>query len=185
MFNQTKRPSHTVSSYHLPKKPSQPLGRFFLKALPILAVVLSIEHYIGQRFLIGGDDQVDRCLPDKWVYLIDTYNKDIWRGDLVAFKAERMSPYFKDGQVIVKIAAGITGDHVKVDSKHTTINNQTIIDGLPLANKLKQPPIKYHRDETLPPATLWVTGKTPKSFDSRYWGYVYDHQVIGRAYALF
>jgi conjugal transfer pilin signal peptidase TrbI len=161
------------------------LGRFLLKAMPILVIVLAVELYIGQRFLIGGDDQVDRCLPDKWVYLIDTYNKDIWRGDFVAFKAERMSPYFKDGQVIVKIAAGVAGDRVKVDSNQTTINTDKIINGLALAGKLKQPPSKYYRDEIIPHAAYWVTGKTEKSFDSRYWGYVYDHQVLGRAYALF
>lgn len=161
------------------------LAPFLLKALPILLLVLAVERYIGQRFLIGGDDQVDRCLPDKWVYLIDTYNKDIWRGDLIAFRAERMTPYFKDGQIIVKIAAGVTGDHIQVDNQQTTINGSPIIEGLPLARKLKKSPARFKRDETIPPAAYWVTGQTEKSFDSRYWGYVYDHQVIGRAYALF
>jgi len=181
--------SHQANSIKSSKshsaKGKAPMGRFLLKALPLLVMALAVEHYIGQRFLIGGDDQVDRCLPDRWVYLIDTYNKDIWRGDLVAFKAERMTPYFKDGQIIVKIAAGVTGDRVKVDNQQTTINGDKIIEGLPLANKLKQPPAHYFRDEIIPHAAYWVTGKTPKSFDSRYWGYVYDHQVLGRAYALF
>ena len=105
---------------HPGTKPKAALGLFLLKALPLLIMVLAVEHYIGQRFLIGGDDQVDRCLPDKRIYIIDTYNKDIWRGDLIAFRAERMAPYFKDGKVIVKIAAGVTGDRVKVDSQQTT-----------------------------------------------------------------
>ena len=166
-------------------KPPSPLRLFLQKALPILILVLAIEHYIGQRFLIGGDDQVDRCLPDKRIYIIDTYNKDIWRGDLIAFRAERMAPYFKDGRVIVKIAAGVTGDRVKVNSKQTTINGAMIIEGLPLADKLRKSPSAFKRDETIPAAAYWVTGKAPKSFDSRYWGYVYDHQVIGRAYAIF
>jgi conjugal transfer pilin signal peptidase TrbI len=166
-------------------RPKVPLGSFLLKALPLLILLLAVEHYIGQRFLIGGDDQVDRCLPDKRIYLIDTYNKDIWRGDLIAFRAEHMKPYFKDGQVIVKIAAGVTGDHVQVDSRQTRINGAVLIEGLPLAEKLRKPPSAFKRDETIPMAAYWVTGKTPKSFDSRYWGYVYDHQVMGRAYAIF
>lgn len=166
-------------------QPKTALGLFLLKALPIMFMVLSVEQYIGQRFLIGGDDQVDRCLPDKRIYIIDTYNKDIWRGDLIAFRAERMSPFFKDGQVIVKIAAGVTGDHVQVDSRQTLINGSVIIEGLSLANKLKQLPSAFKRDETIPAAAFWVTGRAGKSFDSRYWGYVYDHQVIGRAYAIF
>jgi conjugal transfer pilin signal peptidase TrbI len=166
-------------------RPKVPLGPFLLKALPLLILILSVEHYIGQRFLIGGDDQVDRCLPGKRIYLIDTYNQDIWRGDLIAFRAENMKPYFKDGQVIVKIAAGVTGDHVQVDGRQTRINGAVLIEGLPLADKLRKPPSTFKRDETIPTAAYWVTGKTAKSFDSRYWGYVYDHQVIGRAYAIF
>jgi len=59
------------------------------------------------------------------------------------------------------------------------------IDLSALANKLKQSPSTFNRDEAIPPAAYWVTGKAPKSFDSRYWGYVYDYQVIGRAYAIF
>jgi len=103
----------------------------------------------------------------------------------MAFRAERMAPYFKDGKVIIKIAAGVTGDHVKVGSQQTTINGSVIIQGLPLADKLGKPSSAFKRDETIPAAAYWVTGKAPKSFDSRYWGYVYDDQVIGRAYALF
>ncbi|OAI17086.1 signal peptidase I [Methylomonas koyamae] len=182
-----------MNGTYTPSKPSKlrpcqtkaALGWFLLKALPILLFVLAVERYVGQRFLIGGDDQVDRCLPDKWIYLIDTQDKDIWRGDLMAFRAERMAPYFKDGQIIVKIAAGVTGDHIQVDGRQTTINGSSIIEGLPLAEKLKKPAASFERDETIPPAAYWVTGQTAKSFDSRYWGYVYDHQVIGRAYALF
>nr|WP_232422448.1 S26 family signal peptidase [Methylosarcina fibrata] len=60
-----------------------------------------------------------------------------------------------------------------------------MIEGLPLAEKLRKPLSVFKRDETIPAAAYWVTGLTPKSFDSRYWGYVYDHQVIGRAYAIF
>jgi conjugal transfer pilin signal peptidase TrbI len=177
-------PASSVSTA-LTRKPKASLGAFLITALPILSLVLSVEYYLGQRFLIGGDDQVDRCLPDKRIYIIDTFNKDIWRGDLIAFRAERMTPYFKDGQIIVKIAAGVTGDRVKVDSRQTTINSSLLIEGLPLAEKLKKSPKAFEREETIPSAAYWVTGKTPKSYDSRYWGYVYDYQVIGRAYALY
>ncbi len=166
-------------------RPQGTLGWFLLKALPVLFLVLAVEYYISQRFLIGGDDQVDRCLPDKRIYLIDTYNKDIWRGDLMAFKAERMAPYFKNGQIIIKIAVGVSGDRIQVDNQQTQINGTPVIAGLPLATKLKRTPSEFKRNETIPSGAYWVTGIAPKSFDSRYWGYVYDHQVIGRAYALF
>ena len=168
-----------------PYKSAAALGWFLMKALPVLFLALALESYLGERFLIGGDDQIDRCLPDKRIYIIDTFNKDIWRGDLIAFRAERMSPYFKDGQIIVKIAAGVTGDHVKVDSLQSTVNGSLIIEGLPLAEKLNKSSSAFNRDENIPLSAYWVTGKTAKSFDSRYWGYVYDYQVIGRAYAIY
>jgi len=188
MFDKSDAKPMNNPRFHSPSSPrvARPrLGVFLLKAIPILLLVLAVERYLGQRLLIGGDDQVDRCLPDKWVYLIDTHNKDIWRGDLIAFRAERMAPFFKDGQIIVKIAAGVTGDTIHVDQQHTTINGEPVIDGLPLTEKLQKPASQFTRNETIPPAAYWVTGQTDKSFDSRYWGYVYDHQVIGRAYALF
>ncbi|NDG89011.1 MAG: S26 family signal peptidase, partial [Gammaproteobacteria bacterium] len=36
----------------------------------------------------------------------------------------------------------------------------------------------------LQPLTYWAMGDQPKSFDSRYWGVVYQQQVVGKAYVL-
>jgi len=159
---------------------------FLLKAMPILAAVLSLSAYLGDRFHLGIDDQKELCLPGdhRW-FLIDRHDQNIWRGDLVAFEAdERMAPWFPLGQVVVKIATGVSGDHVEVEADHIVINGTIVSDGLALSEKLGKPPRDFIRQMNIPGNAIWVTGSHPRSFDSRYWGFVYERQIIGKAYAL-
>jgi conjugal transfer pilin signal peptidase TrbI len=159
---------------------------FLLKAMPVLAAVLSLGAYLGDRFHLGIDDQKELCLPGdhRW-FLIDRHDQNIWRGDLVAFQSdERMAPWFPHGRVVVKIATGVTGDRVQVDADHTVINRIAISNGLALSERLGKTPTDFTRLDTVPASAYWVTGTHPKSFDSRYWGFVYERQIIGKAYAL-
>jgi conjugal transfer pilin signal peptidase TrbI len=55
---------------------------------------------------------------------------------------------------------------------------------LVLAGTLKRSPSVFYRDDRVPPGHLWMTGATADSFDSRYWGFLPERQVIGRAYTL-
>ena len=159
---------------------------FLLKALPVLAVALGLGAYLGNRFHLGIDDQRELCLPGghRW-YLIDRHDQNVWRGDLVAFRADpRMAPWFPVGRIIVKVATGMPGDYVQVDGMHTLINGKPVSNGLALTEKLGKASTDFIRDVTVPGSALWATGTHPRSFDSRYWGFVYDKQIIGRAYAL-
>ncbi len=159
---------------------------FLLRAVPALAVVLGVGAYLGDRFHVGIDDQKELCLPGdhRW-FVIDRHDQNVWRGDLVAFAADaRMAPWVPTGRVVVKIATGVTGDRVEVDEHRTAINGKTVSEGLALSEKLGRTPADFTRQENVPGSALWVTGTHPKSFDSRYWGFVYERQIIGRAYAL-
>jgi len=159
---------------------------FLLKAMPVLAAVLSLGAYLGDRFHLGIDDQKELCLPGdhRW-FLMDRHDQNIWRGDLVVFEAdERMAPWFPLGRLMVKIATGVTGDLVQVDASHTVVNGVTVSDGLALTEKLGKPPSDFSRRETVPAGAYWVTGTHVRSFDSRYWGFVYERQIVGKAYAL-
>ena len=44
--------------------------------------------------------------------------------------------------------------------------------------------VYFRRDDVVPPGHLWMMGATADSFDSRYWGFLPEQRVIGRAYAL-
>jgi conjugal transfer pilin signal peptidase TrbI len=169
----------------VPATPRERL-RVLLRSLPLLAGVVGAGAWLGDRFHLGIDDQQDRCLPGnhRW-FLIDRHDRNLWRGDLVAFRADgRLSPWIPVGQVVVKQVAGVAGDRVTVTAARVTVNGQPVTAGLALSDRLGQPPADFVRTETLPPGRFWVIGTQPKSFDSRYWGPVEDAQIIGRAYAL-
>lgn len=159
---------------------------FLLRAMPLLAAVLGVGAYLGDRFHLGIDDQKELCLPGqhRW-FLIDRHDQNVWRGDSVAFSADsRMAPWFSQGRVVVKITTGVTGDRVQVDAKHILINGKTVAEGLALCEKLGKNPLDFTRQINVPGGALWVTGTHPNSFDSRYWGFVFESQIIGKAYAL-
>jgi conjugal transfer pilin signal peptidase TrbI len=159
---------------------------FLLRAVLSLLLVLGAGGYLAARFRLGYDDQVHQCLPPYRWFLIDRADRTVPRGTLIAFAASgrQMGPYFRDGQVIVKRVAGIPGDRVEVSPERVRVNDLPVGLGLALARTLKRLGSAFLRDEPVPAGHLWVMGATADSSDSRYWGFLPERQVIGRAYAL-
>jgi conjugal transfer pilin signal peptidase TrbI len=159
---------------------------FLVRAVLSLLLVLAAGGYLSARFCLGYDDQAHQCLPPYRWFLIDRSVRTARRGTLIAFAASgrQMGPYFRDGQVIVKGVAGIAGDRVEVGPEQVRVNDHPVGQGLALARTLKQPPSAFLRDEAVLAGHLWVMGATADSFDSRYWGFLPEGRVIGRAYAL-
>jgi conjugal transfer pilin signal peptidase TrbI len=158
--------------------------RFLFRATTALLVALGAGAYLTERFHIGYDDQDLQCLPPHRWFLIDRHDRDITQGETIAFAALGLRPYFRDGQTIIKRAAGVPGDRVQVDHDTVRINGATVGEGLALAGTLKRPSTDFLRDDIVPSGYLWVMGATADSFDSRYWGFLPQTRVIGRAYAL-
>ena len=164
-----------------------PWERFALHALLVLTLILAGGTYVCNRYRIGVDDQLAQCLPPYRWYLIDTVDRRIERGRLVAFAAtEAMAPYFQPSQTIIKRVVGLPGDHVSVTRDETTVNGVATGNGDPaLAKTLGRLPADFMREEAVPDGHLWVMGATRDSFDSRYWGPLPVGQIRGRAHALF
>ena len=166
----------------------EPWGRFALRALMVLTLLMVTGGYLCDRFRIGIDDQQARCLGSTRWYLIDTHDQRPTRGQLVAFAAtDAMAPYFTPGQTVIKRVAGVPGDRVSIDAERTTINGSALPNSDPaLAGTLKQPSAVYFRQRlVVPDDQFWVMGDTRDSFDARYWGLLLAQQERGRAYALF
>ena len=166
----------------------EPWDRFALKALLVLTLILTLGAYVCDRYRIGIDDQLARCLPPYRWYLIDTFDRRIERDRLVAFAATAsMAPYFRPGQTIIKRVAGVPGDRLSVSAAGTSINGSPVEQSDPaLAKTLGKRADDFVRDhELVPNGQVWVMGATRDSYDSRYWGTLPIGQVTGRAYALF
>ena len=163
----------------------KPWPGFLFRALLALAAVLACGAYLGTRYHIGIDDQVVKCLPPYSVFLIDRWNKRIERDKPFAFRSVGMEPYFKDGTIVIKLAEGLSGDRIRIFPAGATVNGRVVSGPLVLAQTLGKSRDDYTRQSIVPPLAYFAIGKHPQSFDSRYWGFVRAHQVIGRAYALF
>ena len=161
-----------------------PWPRFLLRAGLALFLALGAGAYLAERFRIGYDDQDHQCLPPSRWFLIDRHDRDVTQGGMVAVAALGLAPYFHDGQTVIKRAAGVPGDRVEVGLDAVRINGATVGEGLALARTLNRPPTDFLRNDVVPPGHLWMMGATADSFDSRYWGFLPEDQVIGRAYAL-
>jgi len=162
----------------------KPWPGFLLHAGLTLLLVLAAGAYLTERFHIGYDDQDHQCLPPHRWFLIDRHNRNPARGELIAFAAHGLRPYFRDGQTIIKRVAGVSGDHIRVGPQAVRINGTEVAEGLALAKTLRRSATDFFRDERVPSGHLWMMGATPDSFDSRYWGFLPEREVIGRAYVL-
>ncbi|MFL6600814.1 MAG: S26 family signal peptidase [Steroidobacteraceae bacterium] len=122
-------------------------------------------------------------------FFVDERDHVIRRGDYVAFLARGMTPFYPDGTRVVKEVAGVSGDHVVVNSLGVWVN-EVQRGTLPHAQvggrlwRMGRRPEDFERDERVPAHRWWVMGTSLHSFDSRYWGYISDEQVIGRARPL-
>jgi len=96
------------------------------------------------------------------------------RGDIVAFRHERSAP-----SVYLKRIIGLPGDRIRIDRGAVIVNGR----------RLQEPYVLYpdprsFREITVPKGTLYVLGDNrANSDDSRFWGFVDQAEVIGKAVA--
>lgn len=168
-------------------------GRFGLKAGASLLILWMAGSAFAGRYRIGIDEQLSKCLPGYTFFLVDLKDQSLERGGIYAFEARGMSPIYEDGTQMVKVLAGLPGDTVEIGPSETEwgvmptvqVNGEHVGFGLDLAHRLEQPEEKFYGKSVLQEGNYWFMGKSPVSFDSRYWGTVADEQIIGRTYPLF
>ncbi|MBD1389386.1 S26 family signal peptidase [Neiella sp. HB171785] len=141
---------------------------------------------LAQRFYIGFDPQQPSCLFTHW-YLVDTWDKDIARGNLMAYEMLRADTKIPQGTRLVKVVRAVSGDTVDIDRYSITVNKSKPIPlffgELPII--VEQAPEELERRLTVPASEVFLSGTTRFSYDSRFWGTVSTDAIIGRAYALF
>ena len=161
------------------------LGNLLVSLLWIFVVVV-LGHSLTQRYRLGIDDQKTLCLEGqhRW-FLIDRWDRSFQKDDLMAFDSDdRMQPFFKPDTTFIKRVKGLPGALIDQKAEAIRVNQVEVGRGFPL---LKHPGVQNALEGDafrLQPLTYWVMGDQPQSFDSRYWGVVFQHQIVGKAYAL-
>ena len=166
------------------KKESWP--RFIVKSGVVLVLIITAGLAFADRYRIGIDRQLVKCIPGYTFYLIDTKDTELKRDAIYSFSAEGLEPVYEDGTLMVKYLRGKPGDHVEISKeKNVYVNGEYHGYGLKHAEKLGQPEEAFFGEATLGEDSYWFMGTSSESFDSRYWGTVKHDQIIGRAYPLF
>jgi conjugal transfer pilin signal peptidase TrbI len=126
------------------------------------------------------------CLYAK-ALLVDTWDKDIERNDLFAFKFPvEGDAIFPKHTNFLKIARGVPGDVIDVTpNTTTTMSHRITLDMRPVATKLERDLSVISREVTLGEGEFFAMGETVYSYDSRFWGAVPKDNIIGKAYVIF
>lgn len=164
--------------------------RRLTRMLIVCAVIAAPMLYAKGRyeFVFDGIKGVN-CVPYS-VFIVDLTQKQVRRGDYVAFISQQMEPFYKNGTRGLKIVAAEPGDHFVVDDRGVSVNGKY---WGPLVHvqrggklwELGHRAAEYARNESVPAGKLAVLGTYERSYDSRYWGYIATQQVLGRAIPLF
>ena len=136
----------------------------------------------GYRLMI--DPQSSTCVGEHHVFLVDTRDRTPARGELFAFVSHDTG-FYPDGQIMIKIMAGIPGDQVVVTTEDTRVNGHVAAVGLDAAVAAGADPRAFERALILDPGELFMVGSSRLSLDSRYWRNAYEKDLLGRAYVLY
>ena len=141
--------------------------------------------WLSERYRLLIDSQEVRCIEEYSTYFV-SINPDVHieRGKIYAFTAQNLEPWFKDGMTIDKYATAIAGDEVTINEQGVFVNGKLVVTGFASAHKAGLELESLYRTFTLADNEVFFTGTAERSFDSRYWGVAYRHQVIGEAKPL-
>jgi signal peptidase I len=111
------------------------------------------------------------------VVLIDTIAYHLHgpsRGDIIAFRHDGPT-----SETFIKRVIGLPGDRVEIRSGRVFVNGTALVEPY-----VHYPDVRSFPTVTVPPGSLYVLGDNrAQSDDSRFWGFVTENQVFGKALA--
>ena len=161
--------------------------RFWTLGPLLLALAIGAGYAFQSRWKVGIDPQATLCLSDR-VYLVDTKDVRPERGGVFVFLSQGAEPVYEDGTKLAKRMTGLPGDRVEITEEfEMRVNGRKIAQGFWHLRDVDAALIRerFTGSRVLKEDEFWMTGESPKSFDSRYFGPVRRDRIMGRAYGLF
>jgi len=148
---------------------------------------LVLIYWFGSPVSLGYDFHEDRCLPDVHLSLLVHHApSEIHDGDMLIFSKQKGILNYVVQEFILKVVAGVPGDHLTISKGEVQINGKTVVSGFPLAEPFYHHSGQYfEKDEVIPAGKVFMIGTHRLSDDSRYWGYLDTSTVRGSGYKIF
>lgn len=117
--------------------------------------------------------------------MIDTWDKRVFEGQLVAFEMNVKNEFYDTGDTWVKRVAAYGKKDVFVDENSIQTDTQYFpLSTAYVLEKLKRTPEDLVPVWHIKEDELFMIGETLTSLDSRFWGPINEGDVRGRAYAI-
>lgn len=150
----------------------------------VLAILLlyAVVHFIGSNFykLIIN---TNHSLPQK-LFIVNLKNKTPARGDFMVFHFKG-SEYYERGHRMVKIVTCLPGDELKVDNQKRYFCNGVYLGTARATDSKGRPVDNFKWNGKIPEGNYFVMGTSEDSYDSRYWGFVEEKDIVGVARPVF
>ncbi len=173
--------------------------REYVEAFAIaILLALFIRTFVVQAFKIPSGSMLptlqigDHLLVSKFIYGIKVPFsgktlipfKSPQRGDVVVFK------YPKDRSIdYIKRIVGVSGDTLTIKNKQVYLNNEAIEDPhahFTSTSIVTGSPRDNYSPVTIPEGKVFVMGDNrDNSHDSRFWGYVDQQDILGKAFIIY
>lgn len=158
------------------------VGFWTVAGVAAVSMVLAL-HQVKQHWALTYSPEIRQSLS-RSTFLVDLDNKSTERGQFIGFRVGPGLVRYAEGTGFMKVLVGLPGDKLSVTATATFVNGVKVAGPLDLTAELDRPAADFVRSETIPAGKLFVVGTQPKSYDSRYWGYVDTASVVGRGWPL-
>ncbi|MEZ5259922.1 MAG: signal peptidase I [Ilumatobacteraceae bacterium] len=159
-----------------------------------LGVAILIRSFAIAPFFIPSDSMFDtlatddRILVNKLSYRLH----DVNRGDVIVFEKPAGVNFGSDDvEDLIKRVIGLPGDELSFRDCSVYVNGSRLVEPYTDDQCTEPPGNEVDPDQdgsvTVPENSYFVMGdnrRSGQSFDSRYWGYVDDDLIVGRAFIV-
>lgn len=147
----------------------------------VLIIVVPIRAFVAQPFIVSGHS-MDPTFADGEYLIVDEISYRFHapaRGDVIVFR-----PPQDENRFYIKRVIGLPGETVTIEGATVIIQNESGDESFPLEEPYIQKPGRDgKRSWTLKNDEYFVMGDNRReSSDSRSWGALPEHEIVGRAY---
>lgn len=158
------------------------MKREYLKIAIFLIIFFHGIYILKQSYGIGFS--VTPSLP-YFVFLIDKKDLEFKKNDLLVFKYPGKNIYnYKTDESFVKILSCVPGEILKTNENYEYFCNGKNIGKALLLDGSGKSITPFFFNGVIPNNKYFVIGTHPKSWDSKYWGFVSKDRIIATAKGL-